>query len=47
MSSFEKKWGEVCKVCKKRKGTLMTTGKAEGGKSSTCKCEEKRKAIEN
>lgn len=40
MNDFEKKWGRVCKTCKKRKRTFMATSNAEGGKDDTCKCDD-------
>lgn len=41
MEDFEKKWGTVCPKCKLRKGTFMASKNAEGGRSNTCKCDEK------
>lgn len=38
-TEFEKKWGVVCPRCKKRKGTVMASVSAEGGKPSVCVCD--------
>lgn len=38
---FEEKWGAVCPKCKLRKGTVLTTGKSEGGRNSVCECDNK------
>lgn len=39
------KYGEVCEICKVRKGTFFasasgTSGGREGGRDSICKCNE-------
>lgn len=39
LTEFEKKWGEVCNICHRRKGTFMTTKGAEGGRDSICECD--------
>ncbi len=33
------KWGEVCEVCKRRKGTFFASSGAEGGRNSVCECD--------
>ena len=38
LTDFEKKWGEVCDICHRRKGTFMAST-AEGGRDSVCECD--------
>ena len=38
----DKKFGKWCDKCKRRKGTLMASKGAEGGKDSICKCDDKK-----
>lgn len=41
LTEFEKKWGKVCPKCKLRKGTFIASRELEGGRDSTCKCDDK------
>lgn len=41
LTEFEKKFGPVCKVCGKRKGSFISIGSNMGSTSSVCKCKTK------
>lgn len=45
--SFAAKWGEVCKVCKLRKGGVSATSVAEGGRRSQCTCDTKKETTKS
>ena len=36
----EERFGEICEMCHKRCGTVMTSSGSEGGRDSVCGCDD-------